>query len=83
MTDHDIRQAVTATADTPIHFLPGDAAPTLLGRDGGYFTRDGRRIAKPQAYKAAGGRCEYVAGTLRVEVGVGWLVTQVSGQANT
>ena len=78
MTDHDLRQTVAAPDGTPIHFLPGDAAPTLLGRDGGYFTRDGRRIVKPQAYKAAGGRVEFRTGDRRVEVGVGWLAQQVT-----
>jgi predicted deacylase len=40
-------------------------------------------IANPRAYRAAGGKAEYCMSTLRVEVGVGWLVNQVTGQGNT
>jgi len=80
LTDADWRQhssTVTVAAESgaaPIFVVPGDQPPTKSGQAGGYRTKSGKLIAKPSAYKRAGGRCEYVRSSERITVGEGWLV---------
>ncbi|MHB1955287.1 MAG: hypothetical protein ACYCOU_16255 [Sulfobacillus sp.] len=68
------RMIAGAKRGTPVAFVSGDGAPTLVGRDGYYVARHNHSIIVryPVAYQVAGGRTDYICATRRVIVGEDW-----------
>lgn len=59
----------------PVVVVPGRAAPQVRGRAAHHVTPNGSICHHPNAYRRAFGRPQYVCSTIRVEVGLSWLVT--------
>lgn len=63
----------------PVHVVPGDCAPTLVGEGSHYRTRGGRRIYHPSAYSRSGwSNMVYFGSTARTEVGERWLAARAA-----
>lgn len=59
-----------------VRVVEGESPPTLRGEGSGWTTLDGRtEVYSPMRYKAAGGKCVYRKSTLRVEVGIEWIIS--------
>lgn len=59
----------------PVVVVNENKNPKLVGRSGGWFTKTGIRINHPSAYSRKGwSSMEYRCSTLRVEVGLNWII---------
>lgn len=73
------RAACNASGSCPVRIVLGDRAPRLVGESYHWETAGGTRINHPAAYSKKGwSNCFYIASTLRVIVGIGWLVSEQS-----
>jgi hypothetical protein len=57
----------------PIVEVPGAGRPELLGEPGHYVNGSGELIRYPNAYRRGWGKPNYVASTVRIEVGALWV----------
>jgi hypothetical protein len=57
----------------PLVEVPGSRPPTLAGEPGYYVNNFGERIRYPNAYRRGWGKPNYVASTVRIEVGALWV----------
>jgi hypothetical protein len=72
-----VRLAVGAHTSCPVTVVEGDVAPHCTGEGCHYVTPSGKPVYHPNAYRRAFGKPVYVASTLQVVVGQGWLDAQV------
>lgn len=76
VTRRNVKVLADAHPSTPIEVVEGSKSPTLEGERAHYTTQAGSRVWSPSAYRK---RCFKplirVCSTLRVEVGVDWLVS--------
>lgn len=71
------RACANAHVSCPVVVISGPAAPKLVGESYHWETASGTRIDHPNAYAKKGwSNCFYIASSLRVVVGRGWLRAQ-------
>lgn len=75
------RKAIRAAAKLsgrsyPIKVVGGHDEPKLAGEPFHWVTPGGKPVSFPSAYRRAWGKPVYVASTLRIEVGVAWLLNK-------
>lgn len=70
-----VRKAAGSHATCPVVVVDGRWRPKVKGDGWHYETMGGRIIHHPSAYKKRGwSNMRYIGSTVRVEVGVGWLI---------
>ena len=71
-----IRKLVGVPWSCPIELVDGDKSPSYEGEEHYYVTPSGEYVRYPNAYRRAFGKPIYCHSTLRIEVGIDWLLSK-------
>lgn len=69
-----IRAAANAESHVRVKIVDGNVNPCLKGKSHYYTNKSGDIIQSPNAYRRAWGKPIYHHSTIRVEVGIDWIM---------